>query len=454
MKKHLFTCSIAFCAMLVLSACGGGTKETTAETVKETTAAVETTAAKPEKKSEEKVNSQAKETKEEETEEHIDEEDEDTSAPEMTSDLFIQYFDLFLEDNEIAKKDFYLEYNGDKYKYDDLEKLFHKVEEAGGTVDVSIMGEEEDMLDLEIMAGYLEFINGWDSGNNTSGLGNIDQDFIDRFHGDWHGMLGFRDCTGKYKSQLDGDNVTSIARFIIDSDGYVVPFIGVHVEDTPIMSLEATLEPDDDCMYLSGSWIDVDFDRIPMTEKDGTLHCEIPISKDSGSLTMVFNFRHLNDTGWTDEDPALPKDYIENCQGWSFDKLAESNGYTSWDYPSYSSGEEPDYPVQIEKKDEKEDYGKTTKDADGVVSLKQLQSAYKWLNGELDNKNHAPLTYEVIRDKLGVDGKKQSPAQWTSERHKYEWKTSDEKEWMDIFFTVGADGSETFAQVNPSSGLE
>jgi len=377
----------------------------------------------------------------------------DTDSEQVSEEGFIRYFDMMLEENGVNKDDFFVEYGGRKYWYDELGELYAAAVEEGGTIDVNLMGEAEEMLDLEIMAGYLSFMEGWNSWETGGGLGYIDQDFIDRFSGDWHGMLGFRNCTGKYESVLGNGNVTSIARFIIDSDGYVVPFIGVHVEETPIMDLEATLDPEADCMYLSGSWINVRFENIPMTEENGTLHAEIPIAKDTGSFTMVFNFRHLNDIGWTSEDPALPEDYITHCQGWSFDKLAESNGYANADYPHYSAGEEPVYEVQIQTEAETEDFGKTMQNADGVVSMSTLQAAFKWLNSELDKAGHEPLTYERIRDQLGADGKKVSPAQWTAESHKYEWCTDDGKQWMDIFFKVNADGSEIFYQVNPSSGL-
>ena len=471
MKKHSTVLLFFMCAVLGLSACGGAGQAGSA-------APAATTAAVTEAGTADAKETEGKEMEPKETEapeeaadpasaepldaEPADAGDEaaaedeafdsgDEAEEEMTPEGFRQYFDMLLSDSGISPDDYYVEYSGRKNWYDELGELYEAAKEAGGTIDVSLMGEEEEMLDLEIMAGYLSFMNSWNDWDTDS----IDQELIDRFHGDWHGVVQFRDCTGKYKDTLgaDPDWVTAIAWFIIDSDGYVVPFLGLHVEDTPIEELAANLDQEDGCMYLSGSWISVPFEDVPMTEKDGTLHCEIPISKEAGSFTMVFNLRHLNDTGWTDESPALPEDYIVNCQGWSFDQLAESNGYTSWDYASYNAGEEPEYPVQIAREEEKEDFGKTTADADGIVSIDQLKAAYAWLNAELDRPGHDPITYEAIREQLGADGKKQSPAQWTAERHKYEWTVSDGKEWMDIFFNVNADGSETFAQVSPSSGL-
>lgn len=454
MKKRYFLLCGMMGMMLSISACGGKPQETTAqETIAQETKAQETKGAQTTAAHDATTAEAPEETEKESTDgeaaEDMDEDTEEESVSGMTKERFTKYFDLLLSENGINKDDFYVEYGGRKYWYDELDELYDAAEEAGGTIDVSLMGEAEDMLDLEIMSNYLDFMSDWDAGSSDE---SISKELIDRFYGDWHGVVRFKDCTGKYADSLgaDPDWVTSIARFWIDTDGYVVPFIGVHVEDTPIENLEATLDPEDDCMYLSGSWINVDFDYVPMTEKDGTLHAEIPISKDAGSFTMVFNLRHLNDIGWTDEDPALPRDYIENCQGWSFDKLAESNGYTSYDYPSYGEGEEPEYPVQFVKEEAKQDTGKSTAEADGVVSLSTLEAAYKWLDGELDKSGHDPITYEAVRDHMGVDGKILKSSQWTAEKHRYEWTTADGKKYLSVTFTVGADGSEIYSQMTGS----
>ena len=46
-------------------------------------------------------------------------------------------------------------------------------------------------------------------------------------------------------------------------------------------------------------------------------------------------------------DPKLPEDYVVHCQGWSFDQLAQSNGYSISDYVQYSKGEEPEYYIYL-----------------------------------------------------------------------------------------------------------
>ena len=249
----------------------------------------------------------------------------------IPEDKFMRYFDLYLEDNDISREDFALEHDGTTYRYDDLGSLYTVMQQAGGTIDARLADSEtEEMLDFSIMSGYVDFMEQWNSDHDTT---PVSQELISRYQGDWHGAIVFRDCTEKFKSMFDDKLVTSIARFIIDSEGGIASFIGLHVEDEPIEDLWAFLDAKDGCMYISGEWLGVPFVRIPVTEENGTLHFEIPIEKRAGSMRLVCNLRHLDDTGWTSEDPALPEDSVINCQGWSFDKLAEANGYDFWDYP-------------------------------------------------------------------------------------------------------------------------
>ncbi len=452
--------ALLMCVVLLLAACGGSATQaetaapasSAAETAKapETTKAPETSA---EEETEEEEETEAAPAEEEEEADAEDGAGEDSEAEALTKEQFIEYFDMLLADAEGPLDEFFVEYDGKKYFYKDLGDLYDAAAAEDGCIDVRIMGDEdEEMLDFGIMAGQLEFMKSWNSSSFETD--QPDQALIDRYYGDWHGVVAFKNCTGKYVEALgEGNWVNSIARIYIDSDGYVIPFLGLNVEDTPIEDLEAELDTEDECLYLSGSWISVPFEHIPMTEKDGTLHCEIPISKEAGSVTLVFNLRHLNDTGWTDEDPALPEDYIVNCQGWSFDRLAEANGYSSWDYVSYSDGEEPEYPTQIAKEEEAEDFGKTSADADGNVSQKALQAGYNRIMDELDKSGHDPVTYEFARDAFGADGTKHSPAQWNAGNHVYEWHTEDESDWVTISFTVYTDGSERLNTINQSQAI-
>ena len=461
MKKLRILLPILF-VLALLAACGGKqeaqtaaaapataaetTKETVKETEKATQAAVETTEA---------ADTETEEETEEEAPDDEDSGDGGSAAGELTKDGFIEYFDMLLEDAE-NKEEFFVEYDGKNYYYADLGNLYEDIREKDdGFAPVKLLGEEEEDLDFEIMAEYLAFFKDAEAGGWGGSSDNTpDRELIDRFYGDWHGVVQFQNRTGKYVEALGGDPTTAIARIYIDEDGYVIPFIGLHVEETPFEGLEGELDTADECIYLKGSWISVPFENIPLTEEDGTLHCEIPISKEAGSFTMVFNLRHLNDIHWEGIDPALPEDYIVHCQGWTFDQLAEANGYTSWDYVSYSAGEEPEYPVQIAQEEEKEDFGKTTEDADGVVSRSVLQEGYNEIMDEMDISGHDPITYEKIRDWFGgTDGVKESPAQWTESRHKYGWQTSDGKDWVSIIFTVNADGSETLNTINQSQAI-
>ncbi|MBO4432612.1 MAG: hypothetical protein J5852_03670 [Clostridia bacterium] len=156
-------------------------------------------------------------------------------------------------------------------------------------------------------------------------------DFIDTYKGDWNGCVKFTECSGKY-DDWNGTITGAIARFNIDYEGNITPFIGLHVEDTPFEGLTAKFS-EDGKILLSGKWIKVDFADIELSENNGTISTEIPVKNDYGAITLRFNFRRLDDTGWTDENPGFGQSQINDCMGKTFDELAEINGYSSSDYP-------------------------------------------------------------------------------------------------------------------------
>ena len=128
--------------------------------------------------------------------------------------------------------------------------------------------------------------------------------------------------------------VAAIARFRVSDDGKVEPFIGLFVEDTPFKNLTAKFDESAGCLLVSGEWISVPFEDIAFTEANGTLSGTIPIAKEAGSVTLVFNFRRLDDEGWTNEDPGFGASQIETCKGKTFGELASMIGYDFLDYPS------------------------------------------------------------------------------------------------------------------------
>lgn len=162
---------------------------------------------------------------------------------------------------------------------------------------------------------------------------------IELFKGDWNGCVKFADGTGKYES-LNGDIVGALARFIIADDGTVTPFIGLDVEDTPIENLTAKFA-EDGTMLLTGKWISADFTDAVLSENNGTISTTLSVSKEAGAISLVFNFRRLDDKGWTDEDPGMGASQINACKGKTFDELAEMIGYSASDYPA-AAAEEPD----------------------------------------------------------------------------------------------------------------
>ena len=159
-------------------------------------------------------------------------------------------------------------------------------------------------------------------------------DIVSRVRGDWNGCVAFRERTGKYADALDDAPCAAIARFAVSDDGSVRAFIGLHVEDTPIKNLTAKFDEDAGCVLVSGEWISVPFENIAFTEANGTLSGVIPIAKEAGSLKMVFNFRRLDDEGWTNEDPGFGASQIAACKGKTFGELASMIGYDFLDYPS------------------------------------------------------------------------------------------------------------------------
>ncbi|MBR5976585.1 MAG: hypothetical protein IK046_02125 [Clostridia bacterium] len=162
----------------------------------------------------------------------------------------------------------------------------------------------------------------------------VDAEFIDRYCGDWNGCVKFTDCTGKYEDWND-EIVAAIARINVDKDGNLTPFIGLFVEDTPFVDLKAKATADKK-ITLTGKWADADIGEVSLYESGGTLSTTVTVEKEKGNLTLVFNFRRLDDEGWTDEDPCFSTGQIEYCKGKTFDELAEIIGYSKSDYPEAS----------------------------------------------------------------------------------------------------------------------
>lgn len=171
-------------------------------------------------------------------------------------------------------------------------------------------------------------------------------ELIARYAGDWNGVVAFEECTGKYEESLGNSSTSAIARFIIDQQGNITPFIGLNVEDTPIMNLEAAFAIDRGSILLAGSWIDVAFKDAELSEDQGLLRLTIPIAKEAGSLKLVFRLRRLGDLNWAEEEPHLSAANAEFCKDKSFDELAELNGYQKGDYPAEGSAPAGDAPAE------------------------------------------------------------------------------------------------------------
>ncbi|MBE6835295.1 MAG: hypothetical protein E7515_03480 [Ruminococcaceae bacterium] len=163
-------------------------------------------------------------------------------------------------------------------------------------------------------------------------------EFIETYKGDWNGCVKFTDCKDAYKD-WEGSITGAIARFNIDNEGNITPFIGLNVQDTPIENLSAKFS-EDGTILLSGQWIKVGFKDVVLSENNGTISTKITVENQGGAITLIFNFRRLDDTGWTDENPGFGESQINECMGKSFDELAEINGYSPSDYPAAQQAQE------------------------------------------------------------------------------------------------------------------
>ncbi|MBQ1451688.1 MAG: hypothetical protein IIZ22_03390 [Clostridia bacterium] len=158
----------------------------------------------------------------------------------------------------------------------------------------------------------------------------IDPTLLTRFGGDWNGCFMFVDCTGKYED-FNGEIYGALCRVNVDGDGKITLFIGVDVEDTPFEDLVAEFA-DGEITY-SGKWANATFENAKLHEVDGTLSTLVKVEKESGNLGLAFNFRRLDDEGWTNEEPGFSESQINACKGKSFDELASMIGYSKGDYP-------------------------------------------------------------------------------------------------------------------------
>lgn len=253
---------------------------------------------------------------------------------------------------------------------------------------------------------------------------------ISRFQGDWNGAMIFTDCVGAYE-YLQDEWTSCLARFLIDEEGNIDPFIGLYVEDTPITNLKAWLDTDMECMMIGGEWITVPFETR-VTEYNGTMNVVIDIENTAGSLSLVMNFRHLDDEGWTDEYPGLSPENVEYCKGKSFDELAVINGYEPGDYPETASSTGNTSGSAVDLGD------KAT--ADGHVELSVLKEVLPWMKTETDYG----MPYEEIAAKFGVHGKYVDTWENNGEQFvRYRWSADDDNR-ITITFYANPDGSETW----------
>lgn len=133
-------------------------------------------------------------------------------------------------------------------------------------------------------------------------------------------------------------------------------------------------------------------------------------------------------------------------------------GYEGTAEPSGIGGDRPvqggaDPDDQKDPPAESDDFGKTTADADGIVSFDTLKQVFTWLRYQTgyDGGYQRP-TYEEIAEKFGVDAHKTHADSWQEDYHVYEWITTD-GDFLLLSFKVQADGSENWNSSSWSSSL-
>ena len=315
----------------------------------------------------------------------------------------------------------------------------------------------------------LTFVKGGGSGSDAQPAGATGSlnDYADIFGGDWHGMYGFTaDSAGIYEGFADEPAHEMLARLVFDGLGGCEVWMAVPMQgdnEYNFQNMTVSLDPEDpDALLLNGEFLGESIVNSYLVIVDGALGINVELDDGQGNyLNLVATLRHLDDENWPDSDTnalSMPEEAVVYYRGMSFLAIAATYDidmgaipYSPDDHDADTAGQEtggtadvPDgYPFEKSSDIGKGEYGMSTPDATGLVTLDTLKHMYTTFFA-LKPGEWGELTYADVKEIMGgVDGLPRTCEEekwWNDTQHTYTWFTTD-SDFYTIRFDV-KDGNE------------
>ncbi len=164
------------------------------------------------------------------------------------------------------------------------------------------------------------------------GSEEISYDLMQRYEGDWHGLMYFTNGTGRWKER-DGKKCDVVARFALDDKGNVTPYMAAAMKEDPdthnFRDLEVELDPFFDTMYVTGMFLDDgEFELEAASSEDGFFHMMFTVEcpKDGSSIDVEIGMRRPDDP-WQDDDyPHYSQEGFDYYKGCSLEQVIDTFG--------------------------------------------------------------------------------------------------------------------------------
>ena len=174
----------------------------------------------------------------------------------------------------------------------------------------------------------------------------ISEDLMARYEGDWHGIILFYNAKGDRYAKRNESKCDVAARFAMDEDGNVTPYFAEAKDDdvkSNFKNMTAELDPDMNCMYVSGELLGGKIDTAAVGEENGLIHMVFTITADNGdTIDAELAMRHLDVPWEADDYPMYPKEGFAYFKGLSLEQrladfgsmpagLPEQTNITGWE---------------------------------------------------------------------------------------------------------------------------
>lgn len=264
--------------------------------------------------------------------------------------------------------------------------------------------------------------------------GDLGEELVAEFAGDWHGLAILYDCKGGYADN-EGDQFEVVARFIPDIYGGLYPFILFYANGgEEIENIEFYKQEDYIAVDVYGTFLGEDlYDSEIFIDDYGALYIMLHVDDGNGD---VFNvqacLRHLDDEWDSENDFPYPGiEFYNFYKGKSLEEILEIYGLD---------------PSALLEMAENPEETETAVSGEGIVDFETLKEGFIYYLKEShrDNKYRKPSYEEIVEHFGGVEGKKDREDIWSDELHIYRWDTP-EGDWVIINFEVDEEGEHAYS---------